>query len=72
MGLDKTTWRIQETREEPQIKQDKQRGTGGRNGIEQDLEETIPEMEELEKTVSQNQVHRESPFLSYLRKSSFS
>lgn len=53
MGLDKTTWRMQEIREEPQIKPDKQRETGGTDGIEQDFEGTIPEMEELEKTVSQ-------------------
>lgn len=44
---------MQETREEPQTKHDKQRQTGGRDGIEQDLEGAIPEMGELEKTVSQ-------------------
>lgn len=53
MGLEKATWRMQETREEPQIKHDRPREPGGRVGIEQDLEGAIPEMEELEKTVFQ-------------------
>lgn len=43
---------MQETREEPQIKHDKQRETGGGDGIEQDLQGAIPEMGELEETVS--------------------